>query len=110
MTLDSWSGKGSWAAPQACRELNAATPETRIIKLLQAEGEPWLQSILIEAKLSGPTTPADLHPRGRAVLELACKATRFSQQERAPGHQEEQASLQQWELSKFGELGDVADG
>lgn len=31
-------------------------------------------------------------------------------QERAPGHQEEQAGLQQWELPKFGELGDVADG
>lgn len=44
------------------------------------------------------------------MLELACKATCFSQQERAPGHQKEQAGLQQWELPKFGELGDVADG
>lgn len=57
-----------------------------------------------------PITPADLCPRHRAVRELACKATRFGQQERAPGHQEEQASLQQRELTKFGELGDVADG
>lgn len=110
ITLDSWSGKGSQAAPQACRELNAVTPAPRIIKLLQAEGEPRLQSILREAKLHGPIIPAGLHPRGRAVLELTCKATRFSQQERAPGHQEEQASLQQRELPEFGELGDVADG
>lgn len=44
------------------------------------------------------------------MLELACKATRFGQQERAPGHQEEQAGLQQRELPKFRELGDVADG
>lgn len=92
------------------RELNAVTPGPRIIKLLQAEGEPQVQSTLREAKLSGPIIPADLHPRGRAGLELACKATRLSQQERAPGHQEEQASLQQWELPKFGELGDVRDG
>lgn len=96
------------AAPQGCRELNGVTPEPRII--LQADGEPQLQQILRKAKLSGPTTPADLHPRGRAVLELACKATGFSQQERAPGHQEEQAGLQQRELPKFGEFGDVADG
>lgn len=110
ITLESWSGKGSWAAPQAWRELNEVTPEPRIIELLQAEGEPWLQSILREAELSGPIIPADLHGRGRAVLGLACKATRLSQQERAPGHQEEQASLQQGELPKFGELGDVAAG
>jgi len=81
-----------------------------IIKLPKAEGKPRLQSVLGEAKLDRPITPADLRPRRGAVLGLACKATRFGQQECAPGHQEEQAGLQQRELPKFGELGDVADG
>lgn len=69
-----------------------------------------MQSTLGGAKGNSPIIPADLRSRRRAVLQLACKATRFGQQERAPGHQEEQASLQQRELPKFGELGDVADG
>lgn len=80
------------------------------MELLKAEGEPRLQSILGEAKPNRPVIPADLRPGRRAVLELACKATRFGQQERAPGHQEEQAGLQQWELPKFREFGDVEDG
>lgn len=81
---------------------NAVTLKPRAIKAVETEGEPSARS----------KTQRHHHPCGllaQVELELACKATRFSQQEGAPGHQEEQAGLQQWELPQLGELGDVAD-
>lgn len=42
------------------------------------------------------------------MTPLTCEAAGFSQQEGAPGHEEEERRLQQREAVQLGELGDVS--
>lgn len=39
--------------------------------------------------------------------QLTCEAAGLGEEEGAPGHEEEEGRLQQWEAVKLGELGDV---
>lgn len=47
-------------------------------------------------------------PHSQNLRQLTCEAAGLSQQEGAPGHEEEESRLQQWKAVQLGELGDVA--
>lgn len=46
-------------------------------------------------------------PSAPHAAQLTCEAAGLCQQERAPGHEEEEGRLQQREAVQLGELGDV---